>query len=334
LNPARLAILGAGSWGTALAIVLAPRFERIRLWVYEADLAGRMRATRENDVYLPGLRLPDNVEIVTGIAEALNGAAIVLGVVPSHHARRIYRDALPRLDPSMIVVSATKGLETGTLMRMSEVAADVIRERFEPRIAVLSGPTFAREIACGEPAAVVIASAAPDAAVQVQKAFAGPTFRLYTNPDPIGVEIGAALKNVVAIGAGVCHGLGLGSNTQAALITRGLAEITRLAVAMGGQPRTLAGLAGLGDLVLTCSGELSRNRRFGIELARGRTLTDIVASMRMIAEGVETCDAGVALGRKFGVDLPIIQQMHAVLHSSKSPRDAVRELMERSLKEE
>jgi glycerol-3-phosphate dehydrogenase (NAD(P)+) len=334
LNPARLAILGAGSWGTALAIVLAPRFERIRLWVYEADLAERMRSNRTNDVYLPGPRLPDNVEIVTGIAEALNGADIVLGVVPSHHARRIYRDALPHLDSSMIVVSATKGIETGTLMRMSGVAADVIRERFEPRIAVLSGPTFAREIACGEPAAVVIASSAQDAAVQVQKAFAGPTFRLYTNSDPIGVEVGAALKNVIAIGAGVCHGLGLGSNTQAALITRGLAEITRLAVAMGGQPRTLAGLAGLGDLVLTCSGELSRNRRVGLELARGRTLADIVASMRMIAEGVETCDAGVALGRKFGVDLPIIQQMHAVLHSSKSPREAVRELMERSLKEE
>jgi glycerol-3-phosphate dehydrogenase (NAD(P)+) len=293
-----------------------------------------MRATRENDVYLPGPRLPDTVEIMTEIAETVGGAAIVLGVVPSHHARRIYREALPHLDPATIVVSATKGIETGSLMRMSEVAADVIRERFEPRIAVLSGPTFAREIAGGEPAAVVIASSAQDAAVAVQKAFAGPTFRLYTNPDPIGVEVGAALKNVIAIGAGVCHGLGLGSNTQAALITRGLAEITRLAVAMGGQPRTLAGLAGLGDLVLTCSGELSRNRRVGIELARGRALADIVTSMRMIAEGVETCGAGVALGRKFGVDLPIIQQMHAVLHSSKSPREAVRELMERSLKEE
>ena len=335
----RLAILGAGAWGTALAIVLAPRFERVRLWVYEADLADRMRAARENDVYLSGPRLADNVEIVTGMAEAgmaetLEGAAMVLGVMPSHHARRMYGAALPHLDPSMILVSATKGIERGTLLRMSEVAAEVIRGRFEPRIAVLSGPTFAREIACGEPAAVVIASADRDTAAEVQAAFAGPTFRLYTNLDPIGVEIGAALKNVIAIAAGVCHGLGLGSNTRAALITRGLAEITRLAVSMGGQPRTLSGLAGLGDLVLTCGGELSRNRHVGIELARGRSLSDIVASMRAVAEGVETCDAGVALGRKFGVDLPIIQQMHALLHASKSPRDALRELMDRSLKQE
>jgi glycerol-3-phosphate dehydrogenase (NAD(P)+) len=334
LNPERLAILGAGGWGTALAIVLAPRFESLRLWVYEADLAERIRETRENDLYLPGPRIPGTVEIVTDMAEALDQARFVLGVMPSRHARRLYREALPYLDPSMIVVSATKGLETGTLLRMSEVGAEVIRDRFEPRIAVLSGPAFAREIACGEPAAVVIASADRDAAAAVQKAFAGPTFRLYTNPDTVGVELGAALKNVIAIGAGVCKGLGLGNNTLAALITRGLAEITRLAVAMGGQPRTLAGLAGLGDLVLTCSGELSRNRRVGIELARGRTLTDIVTSMRMIAEGVDTCDAAVALGRKFGVDLPIIQQMHAVLHSSKSPKEALRELMERSLKEE
>jgi glycerol-3-phosphate dehydrogenase (NAD(P)+) len=324
----RLAIIGGGSWGTALAIVLAPRFERVHLWVYEADLAERMRRTRENDVYLRGCALPENVDIST----ELGAAEIVLGVMPSRHARRLYTNALPHYDPSTIFVSATKGLEQGTLLRMSQVLGEVAP--FKPRVAVLSGPTFALEVARGEPAAVVIASGDLSVAEQVQAAFSGPTFRLYTNSDTIGVEIGAALKNVIAIGAGVCQGLGLGNNTLAALITRGLAEITRLAVAMGGQPKTLAGLAGLGDLVLTCSGNLSRNRKVGIELAKGRSLAEIVGSMPMIAEGVETCDAAVALGAKFGVDLPIIQQMHSVLHNAKSPREALRDLMERSLKGE
>jgi glycerol-3-phosphate dehydrogenase (NAD(P)+) len=328
----KLAILGAGGWGTALSIVLAPRFESIELWVFERDLADRMRATRENDVYLRGLRLPESIEVTTELREALAGADIVLGVVPSHFARKVYAEALPFLHPAMTFVSATKGIERGTLLRMSEVLAGVLP--FAARIAVLSGPTFAREIAAGEPAAVVIASPDIGVAAYVQAAFSGPTFRLYTNSDTIGVEIGAALKNVIAIGAGVCKGLGLGNNTLAALITRGLAEITRLAVAAGGQSRTLAGLAGLGDLVLTCTGELSRNRSVGIELARGRRLSEIVDSMKMIAEGVETCDAAVALGAKFGVDLPIIQQMHAVLHEAKSPQAALRDLMERSLKGE
>jgi glycerol-3-phosphate dehydrogenase (NAD(P)+) len=219
-------------------------------------------------------------------------------------------------------------------MRMSEVLTDVVKGRFEPRVTVLSGPTFAREIAKGEPAAVDVASTDSDAAVRVQKTFSGPTLRLYASSDPLGVELGGALKNVVAIAAGVVEGLGLGNNTMAALITRGLAEITRLAVAMGGHPKTLAGLAGLGDLVLTCTGDLSRNRHVGVELARGRTLAEIIASTPMVAEGVETCGSAVALGAKFGVDLPIIQQMDNVLHRAKPPRDALRELMERSLKTE
>ena len=328
----KLAILGAGSWGTALAIVLEPRFESIRLWVFESDLAARMRETRENDIYLRGVQLPSRIEINPALGDTLADADIVLGVVPSHFARRVYTDALSFLDPAMTFVSATKGLERGTLLRMSQVLEDVLP--FAPKITVLSGPTFAREIASGEPAAVVIASQDAEAAARIQAAFSGPSFRLYTNPDTIGVEIGAALKNVIAIGAGVCKGLGLGNNTLAALITRGLAEISRLAVAMGGQPQTLAGLAGLGDLVLTCTGDLSRNRTVGIELARGRRLDEIVGSMKMIAEGIETCDAAVALGAKFGVDLPIIQQMHAVLHESKGPRAALRDLMERSLKGE
>jgi glycerol-3-phosphate dehydrogenase (NAD(P)+) len=329
-----LAILGAGSWGTALSIVLAPRFDRVRLWVYEHDLAARMQSSRENDIYLPGLKLPDRVVIETSLAPALEGAEIVLGVMPSRHARRVYTEARKHLRPSMTFVSATKGIEQGTLLRMSEVLAHATAASFDARIAVLSGPTFALEVARGEPAALVIASGDLSVAERVQSAFSGPTFRLYTNPDPIGVELGAALKNVIAIGAGVCQGLGLGNNTLAALITRGLAEITRLAVAMGGQPKTLAGLAGLGDLVLTCSGELSRNRRVGIELAKGRPLAEIVGSMPMIAEGVETCAAAVALGSKFQVDLPIMQQMHAVLYAGKGPREALRDLLERSLKGE
>jgi glycerol-3-phosphate dehydrogenase (NAD(P)+) len=329
-----LSILGGGSWGTALAIVLAPRFKRLRLWVFEPDLASRMLASRENDVFLPGLPLPDSVEIVSDLGAVIDGARILLGVVPSKYARGLYQRVLPYLDPAMIFVSATKGLENGTLLRMSQVLCEVAQPKFEPQVAVLSGPTFALEVARGEPTAVVVASNLAETAATVQSAFSGPSFRLYTNGDVIGVEIGGALKNVIAIAAGVVQGLGLGNNTQAALITRGLAEITRLAVAMGGQSTTLAGLAGLGDLVLTCGGELSRNRRVGVELARGSNLAEITASTPMIAEGVETCGAAVALGAKYSVDLPIICQMEAVLQRGKDPREAIRDLMDRSLKGE
>ncbi|MCC6859978.1 MAG: NAD(P)-dependent glycerol-3-phosphate dehydrogenase [Bryobacterales bacterium] len=330
----RLAIIGGGSWGTALALVLAPRIPDLRLWVYEEDLAKRMRATRENDVYLPGFRLPEQVEIHTGFGEALRGADIVLGVMPSHVARASYAAMLPFLDPSMVFVSATKGLETNSLLRISQVIDEVLGARFHPRVAVLSGPTFARAVAGGEPTALVAASEDLDLAASIQRTFSGPTFRVYAGSDPVGVEIGAAVKNVVAIGAGVCHGLGLGSNALAALITRGLAEITRLALAMGAQPRTLAGLAGLGDLVLTCTGDLSRNRRVGLELAKGRRLEEIVNSMRMVAEGIKTTNATVDLARRHCVEMPIAEQMHAMLHLGRPPREAIRLLMERSLKVE
>jgi glycerol-3-phosphate dehydrogenase (NAD(P)+) len=326
-----LAIIGAGSWGTALSIVLAPKFERVKLWVYEPDLAARMRTTSENDVFLPGFKLPSNVEVRTDLGTVVAGAPIVVGVMPAHHARGLYSRMLPHVGPSTLFVSATKGIENGTLLRMSEVIAEVTGAA---NIAVLSGPTFAREVASGEPAAVVIASSNSEVAKEIQAAFSGPTLRLYTNQDPIGVEVGAALKNVIAIGAGVCQGLGLGNNTLAALITRGLAEISRLAVAMGGEPKTLAGLAGLGDLVLTCSGDLSRNRKVGQELARGRTIEEVTGSMSMVAEGVETCAAAVDLGAKFRVDLPIIQQMRDVLYLGKSPKAALRDLMERTLRGE
>ena len=330
----RLAIIGAGSWGTALSVVLAPRFESIRLWVYEADLAGRMAQTRENDLFLPGFPLPANVDVTTDIPDALQDAELVLSVMPSRHVRRLYREMLPYLEPGMSFVSATKGIESGTLLRMSEVITEVVGERFAPRVAALSGPTFAREIARGEPAAVVIASQDRTLAETVQRALSGPTFRLYTNDDPAGVELGAALKNIIAIAAGACQGLGLGSNSMAALITRGLAEITRLALAAGGNPKTLAGLAGLGDLVLTCTGELSRNRRVGVQLAQGRKLADIVASTRMIAEGIETTSAAVDLAARRQVEMPITRQVQAMLQDGKPPREALRELMERSLKGE
>jgi glycerol-3-phosphate dehydrogenase (NAD(P)+) len=285
-------------------------------------------------VFLPGFRLPANVVPGSELGAAIRGATMVLGVMPSHHARAVYERMLPYLDTSMCFVSATKGIENGTLMRMTEVVEQVVGKAFLPRVAALSGPTFAREIANGEPAAVVISSQDPVLAREVQAAFSGPTLRLYTNDDPVGVELGAALKNVIAIGAGVCSGLELGSNTVAALITRGLAEITRLAVALGGRPRTLAGLAGLGDLVLTCNGQLSRNRQVGIELGRGRKLDEIVGSMRMVAEGVHTARAAYDLARRARVEMPITEQVYAILESGKPPREAIRDLMDRTLKAE
>ena len=328
-----LAILGGGSWGTALAIALAPRFAETRLWVHEPNLAGRMARGRENDVYLPGFLLPESVRPTPHLAEAMEGAGIVLIVVPSQHVRRVLEEICPLADPETLFVSATKGLEAGTLLRMSEVVSDVLGRRFQPRVAILSGPTFAREVARGQPTAVVISSRDIEAASRIQVSFSGPTLRLYTNTDPVGVELGAALKNVIAIAAGVCQGLELGSNAQAALITRGLAEITRLAVAAGGQSATLAGLAGLGDLVLTCTGELSRNRQVGIELGRGRSIEEILKSMRMVAEGVRTTQAALQLAARYSVELPITAQVQRILEGL-PPREAVRDLMERSLKME
>ncbi len=329
-----LAIIGAGSWGTALAIVLAPRFQHVRLWVYEQDLAERMSDTHENDIYLPGSTLPPHVEVTSVLGNALDGAEIVLSVMPSHLVRLLYQQMRPFLNESMLFVSATKGLENGSLLRVSEVIYEVLEIGFIPRICVISGPTFAREVARFEPTALVAASSNREVAESVQAAFSGPAFRLYTSSDPIGVEVGGSIKNVVAIGAGVLHGMGLGHNAMAALITRGLAEMTRLAAAMGGKPQTLAGLAGLGDLVLTCTGDLSRNRTVGVELAHGRKLDEIVGSMKMVAEGIKTTNAAVELARRFSVEMPISEQMFQMLHSGIAPRDAIQSLMERSLKGE
>ena len=314
--------------------MLAPRCDSIRLWAHRADRAERLSATRRNDLYLPEFPIPPHVEIGNDLETCLRGAEAVLGVMPSHVARSLYTEMLPWLTPEMLLISATKGLENDTCLRISQVIQSVVGERFRPRIGVLSGPTFAREVAGGSPTAVVIASDDPELGQFVQNWFSGPTFRLYTSGDLAGVEIGGALKNVIAIGAGVCSGLDLGRNCLAALITRGLAEITRLALVLGGRRGTLSGLAGLGDLILTCTGELSRNRKVGLELAKGRSIGEIVSSMRMIAEGIKTTAAAVELARRHGVDMPIVEQMHAVIDGGRSPAEALRQLMERSLKGE
>jgi glycerol-3-phosphate dehydrogenase (NAD(P)+) len=330
----RLTILGAGSWGTALAIVLAPRFDTVRLWARRLDQAEKLQAERQNQLYLPGFRFPDNVWVGGELAAALGDSGVVLLVTPSTHIRALAIQMLPHTRPETIFVSATKGIEERTFLRMSQVIGEVLSVRFQAKVAVLSGPTFAREVAAGEPAGVVVASETPGVAAHVQRAFSGRSLRAYTSQDVTGVEVGAALKNVIAIGAGICEGLGLGSNSRAALVTRGLAEITRLAVALGGEARTMAGLAGLGDLVLTTTGDLSRNRTVGLRLGRGESLDTIIASTRMVAEGVTTCRAAHDLAEKCGVKLPITEEMYRILYEGKDVRHALLALMERPLTQE
>jgi glycerol-3-phosphate dehydrogenase (NAD(P)+) len=330
----RLAVVGAGSWGTALAIALAPRFDSVHLWARNRERAAEIARLRENRRYLPGTLLPSHVEVSGDLRLAIAEADIVLVVVPCPHMRGVLHGIRPHLSMRARVVSGSKGIEAATLYRMSQVASEVLGRPSSPPIAVLSGPTFAKEVAAGEPAAVVIASEDTSAAEGIQGAFSTPRLRLYVSRDVIGVELGAALKNVIAIGAGICRGLGLGSNSAAALVTRGLAEITRLAVTMGGNARTLSGLAGLGDLVLTATGDLSRNRFVGIQLGEGRQLDQILAEMSMVAEGVETCRAAHQLGIEKEVNLPIVNKMYEVLYESKHPRQALGELMERPLTSE
>lgn len=327
----RIAILGGGSWGTALAIVLsgARRKHEISLWVHDPALADSIRRERENRSYLPGHRLDPNVTVTSAIGEAISGVQILIGAVPTAHARAVYSAAAAGVPPRFVFVSAAKGLEPATHKPVSEVVLEVFSQQSAPRLAVLSGPSFAAEVARGEPTAVVLASSDASLAAELQEAFATPNFRLYTNNDVLGVELAGAMKNVIAIAAGVCQGLGLGCNPLAALITRGLAEMSRLAAAVGAQPETLTGLAGLGDLVLTCTGALSRNRQVGIELGKGRALSEILAGMRMVAEGVGTTAALLALAREAKVELPITDQVAAILHRGKPPRDAIRDIMER-----
>jgi glycerol-3-phosphate dehydrogenase (NAD(P)+) len=320
-----IGVLGAGSWGTALATHVGRIGHDVRLWARDATLAREIHARRANAVYLPDVELPSAVVVTHSLDDALAGAEIVVVAVPSHGCRTVIAAAAPFIQRDAVIVSATKGLETNTLLRMSEVIAQETGRKHP--VVALSGPSFAAEVARQLPTAVLAASVDADAAATVQTEFRGPYFRLYASGDVIGVEIGAALKNVIAIAAGVVEGLGLGHNALAALITRGLAEITRLACAVGGKRETLAGLSGLGDLVLTCTGDLSRNRHVGIELARGRRLQEIVAGMKMVAEGVRTTGAALALGARHGVELPIATQMGEVLAGRTDVRSALDSLM-------
>jgi glycerol-3-phosphate dehydrogenase (NAD(P)+) len=333
----RIAIIGAGAWGTAIAIVLG-RSERheVKLWAFEKEVRDSIDSTHTNSVFLPGHQIPDAVRSTADFGEALSAAEIVVSAMPSQHCRPLFQQMIPYLRPDALIVSATKGLEQTTLLRMSEVICQVAVEgKIHCRVGAMSGPTFAAEVARGDPTAIAIASQDAELARTVQREFSDPAFRVYTNEDVIGVELGGSLKNIIAIAAGVCHGLNLGHNSVAALITRGLTEITRLTVACGGRAETLSGLAGLGDLVLTCTGALSRNRSVGVELGRGRKLPEIVASMHgMVAEGIFTTNAAVQLAKTRGVEMPITEQMHAVLNEGKSPRDAIQSLMSRTSKGE
>lgn len=320
-----ISVLGAGSWGTALAAHLARTGHDVRLWGRDAAFVDQLRRTRENAVYLPGITLPDRVRPCDELADALGDASMVIFAVPSHGLRAMLSAARPHLPAAVPIVSTVKGLERDTLLRMSEVMAQEI-DATHP-VVVLSGPSFAAEFARELPTVVAVASTRRDAAEQVQHEFRSRCFRLYLTEDVVGVELGGALKNVIAIAAGVVETTGLGHNAMAALLTRGLAEISRLAIAMGGRRDTLAGLSGLGDLVLTCTGHLSRNRQVGLELGRGRPLADILTGMRMVAEGVRTTSAALELGARHQIELPITAQMASLLAGEKSPREAVEELM-------
>jgi glycerol-3-phosphate dehydrogenase (NAD(P)+) len=329
----RIAVIGAGAWGTALAIVLgrSGRHE-VRLWAYEAEVCASLAERRVNEKFLPGHEMPSSVIAGNDLSVALLGADIVLSVMPSHHVRGLFAQMASMLPQETPIVSATKGIEDGTYLTMSALICEVLREKagYSPQIAVLSGPSFAREVARGDPTAVTVAAGSVELAARVQLEFGDPRFRVYTNEDVIGVELGGALKNIIAIAAGVVEGIGFGHNSAAGLITRGLAEITRLAVACGGRKETLAGLSGMGDLVLTCTGDLSRNRTVGVELGRGRKLPEILAGMRgMVAEGVRTTKAAIGLAQRYGIEMPITEQMHAILNEDKAPAQAIRELMSR-----
>lgn len=331
----RIAILGAGAWGTALALSLARRGgHEIVLWSHSVPLAEQLSDIGENLPYLPGFTLPADILVTSDLPRAIFEADILLCVTPSQHLRGVITHIAPLLTRNQIILSASKGIEEHTFLRMSQVITAVTRNP----VAVLSGPSFAQEVASGSPTAIVVAADNPDdssLAQTIQRAFTSPTLRIYTNDDIIGVELGGALKNVIALAAGVVHGLNLGHNSAAALITRGMAEMTRLSVACGARRQTLAGLSGIGDLVLTCTGPLSRNRAVGIELGRGRQLPDILAGLHgKVAEGVRSTTAALGLAARYSIEMPITEQMDAILHHNKSPKEAIRDLMSRPGRDE
>jgi glycerol-3-phosphate dehydrogenase (NAD(P)+) len=327
-------VVGGGSWGTALANLLAGKGVPTTLWAREPEVVAAIQKERENPVFLPGVVLAEVLGATTDLEGSLAGAGVVVSAVPTQFIRAVYTPVADLLDRPELLVTVSKGIEVDTLLTPDEILADVGGSDLAATVVALSGPSFAREVAAEHPTAVVAASRDASRAHRAQELFATEVFRVYASDDIVSVELGAALKNVVAIAAGIVEGLRFGHNTMAALITRGVAEITRLGVAKGGNPLTFAGLSGMGDLVLTCTGGLSRNRRVGVELGRGRQLSEILDEMEMVAEGVKTTLAAKALAARLGVEMPIIDQVHAVLYEGKDPRRAVRELMVRTLKDE
>jgi glycerol-3-phosphate dehydrogenase (NAD(P)+) len=329
----RVAVVGAGSWGTTVGAVLASNAEVV-LWARDPELASQIDRGHENPRYLPGITLPETIRAVPDLCGACEDAEVIVLAVPSHGLRAVLGSARPAIAPQLPVVSLAKGIEQATHLRMTEVIADVLAGHRRDRIGVVTGPNLAREVAEGQPTASVVAIPDAGAATALQSLFMTATFRVYTNPDVIGCEIAGALKNVVAIAAGIAAGLGYGDNTKAALITRGLAELARLGVALGGEPLTFSGLAGMGDLVATCTSPKSRNRHVGEELARGRPLADIVAEMNMVAEGVKSTAAVLELADAQGIEMPIAAMVGAVLYEDRRPADLVPALMLREAKPE
>jgi glycerol-3-phosphate dehydrogenase (NAD(P)+) len=330
----RIAVIGAGSWGTALANLLAKKGVDTILWSFEAEVAEAIRREHRNPTYLSEIVLDPSLRVTESIAEAAEGAEVVVSVSPSHVVRTVMQQVAPFIGADTLLVSASKGIEEDSLETMDGVLAEVVGESAVGRMAFLSGPSFALEVALEHPTAVTMASRKPETAKAAQELFQTDYFRVYTNPDVPGVELGGALKNVIAIAAGAVDGLGFGHNTRAALITRGLAEITRLGVSLGADPLTFAGLAGMGDLILTCTGPLSRNHAVGVELGRGRAIGDILAGMSMVAEGVRTAKAARALAVREGIEMPIVEEVYALLYEDRAPREAVENLMLRSPKAE
>lgn len=330
----KVAVLGAGAWGTALAKVLADKQNPTFLWSHGPELAIMINERRINERYLPSAPLPPTLRATSDLQEALHGAELVVVVVPSHALRGVVAQARPYMPERALICSATKGIENDSLMLMSEVMVDELGKSAEHRMTYLSGPSFAKEVAAGQPTAIVIAGTSAAETVAVQHAFATERLRVYSSEDVVGVEVGGALKNVVAIAAGCVDGLGFGHNARAGVITRGLAEIARVAMVKGGSPLTLAGLSGLGDLVLTCTGELSRNRTVGFEMGRGRTLADVLGHLGHVAEGVKTAKSAYDLAAKLDVDMPIAVEVYRVLYEEKSPLQAVVDLMNRALRKE
>ena len=330
----KIAVIGAGAWGTALSIALTRHGKHVvQLWAFEKEVVESIQRLRINQAFLPGQELSKAISATHDLETALRDAELIVGVMPSHHCRKVFEQVMSKKlwREGVPFVSATKGIEQQSLLRMTEVIGEVVgRSGTQPRVAAISGPSFATEVAKGDPTAITVASKDAELASLVQREFSDATLRLYTNGDVVGVELGGALKNVIAIAAGVCDGMGLGHNTAAALMTRGLAEISRLAVACGAKRETLLGLAGMGDLVLTCTGGLSRNRSVGVGLGKGRRLTEIIAEMHgMVAEGVLTTNAAMGLAQKMKIEMPITEQMYAILHEGKPAREAIRELMTR-----